>query len=144
MKIIYILILALAAASCQHRTAPSAAGTAQAYDINKDSSYYTNVMKRYWLVMLRKGPNRTQDAESAKKIQAAHINNIVRLAEEGKILMAGPMGAGSGDLSGIFIMNCRDSAEVHRLVSTDSAVITGRLVFDYYPWWVSGGKYIFK
>ena len=34
--------------------------------------------------------------------------------------------------------------EVENFVKTDSAVITGRLIMKYYPWWAGKGKYIFK
>ena len=97
------------------------------YDLQKDSSISSGEMKRYWLVLLKKGPNRTQDSASAEKIQAAHIANIERLAKEGKIIMAGPIGI-EDDLRGIFLMNCKDSTEIENLVRTDTAVITGRLI----------------
>lgn len=113
------------------------------YDFNKDTTVYSEEMKRYWLVLLQKGPNRNQDSASAEKIQAAHMANIDRLAKEGKIIMAGPIGA-DNDLRGIFLMDCKDSTEVEKFVKTDSAVITGRLVMKYYPWWAAKGKYIFK
>ena len=113
------------------------------YDLEKDTSVYSGEMKRYWLVLLQKGPNRNQDSISAEKIQAAHMANINRLAKEGKLIMAGPIGI-EDDLRGIFLMNCADSAEVENFVRTDSAVITGRLIMKYYPWWAGKGKYIFK
>lgn len=113
------------------------------YDLSKDTSVYSGEMKRYWLVLLQKGPNRSQDSISAEKIQAAHMANINRLAKEGKLIMAGPIGV-EDDLRGIFLMNCADSTEVENFVKTDSAVITGRLIMKYYPWWAGKGKYIFK
>ena len=113
------------------------------YDINKDTTVSAGEMKRYWLVLLQKGPNRNQDSISAEKIQAAHMANINRLAKEGKLIMAGPIGV-EDDLRGIFLMNCADSSEVENFVKTDSAVITGRLMMKYYPWWTMKGKYIFK
>jgi len=113
------------------------------YDVSKDTSVYTGEMKRYWLVFLKKGPNRNHDSVSAAKIQETHIANINRLANEGKIIMAGPIGT-DGDLRGIFIMDCTDSSEVEKFVNTDTAVITGRLRMEYYPWWSEKGKYIFK
>ena len=113
------------------------------YDLAKDTSVYFGEMKRYWLVLLKKGPHRDQDSLSKAKIQAAHLANINRLAKEGKIIMAGPIGV-EGDIQGIFLMNCKDSSEVESFVNTDTAVITGRLVMQYYPWWSEKGKYIFK
>ena len=113
------------------------------YDLSKDTSVHSGEMKRYWLVLLQKGPNRNQDSISAEKIQAAHMANINRLAKDGKLVMAGPIGV-EDDLRGIFLMNCSDSTEVENFVRTDSAVITGRLIMKYYPWWTMKGKYIFK
>ena len=122
---------------------PSLTAQPEKYDLEKDTTMYTEEMKRFWLVLLQKGPTRNQDSITAAKIQAAHIANINRLAKEGKLVMAGPIGV-EGDLRGIFIMNCADSAEVEKFVSTDSAVITGRLIMKYYPWWTAKGKYVFK
>ena len=113
------------------------------YDLQSDTTVYTNEMKRFWLVHLLKGSTRNQDSASRVKIQAAHLANIERLAKEGKIIMAGPIGV-EDDLQGIFLMNCSDSAEVENFVKTDTAVITGRLIMKYYPWWAAKGKYIFK
>lgn len=117
--------------------------TTEKYDLSKDTSVYAGQMKRYWLVLLNKGPHRDQDSASRVKIQAAHIANIERFAKEGKIIMAGPIGV-EDDLQGIFLMNCADSSEVESFVKTDTAVITGRLIMKYYPWWAMKGKYIFK
>jgi uncharacterized protein YciI len=100
-------------------------------------------MKQYWLATLHKGHNRTHDKETAARIQAAHIANIDRLAQEGYIVMAGPMGY-DRDIRGIFIMDAKDSVTAASLIKTDSAVITGRLRFELHPWWTQTGTYIFK
>ena len=100
-------------------------------------------MKQYWLVLLYRGNTRSQDSISAAKIQQAHMNNIERLAADGKIIMAGPMG-GKGDLRGIFIMDGKDSTEIAGHIKVDSAVVTGRLRFEIHPWWTAKGKYEFK
>lgn len=130
------LFIAIVGVSCseQQSTLPASTSQAEKYDINKDSTVSAGQMKRFWLVLLQKGPNRSQDSISAEKIQAAHMANINRLAKEGKLIMAGPIGV-EDDLRGIFLMNCADSTEVENFVKTDSAVITGRLVMKYYPWW---------
>ena len=146
MKILlFILFIASIAIACSndHQTTEISTTPPEKYDLEKDTSVYSGEMKRYWLVLLQKGPNRNQDSISAEKIQAAHMANINRLAKEGKLIMAGPIGV-EDDLRGIFLMNCADSAEVENFVKTDSAVITGRLIMKYYPWWTEKGKYIFK
>ena len=144
MKILlFILLIACIAISCSNKHKETSTAPPEKYDIEKDSTVSAGKMKRYWLVLLQKGPNRNQDSISAEKIQAAHMANISRLGKEGKLVMAGPIGV-EDDLRGIFIMNCSDSAEVENFVRTDSAVITGRLIMKYYPWWTMKGKYIFK
>jgi uncharacterized protein YciI len=146
MKIVlFILCIASIAIACSndHQTSEVSTTQPDKYDINKDSTVSAGEMKRYWLVLLQKGPNRSQDSISADKIQTAHMANINRLAKEGKLIMAGPIGI-ENDLRGIFLMNCADSTEVENFVKTDSAVITGRLIMKYYPWWTMKGKYVFK
>jgi uncharacterized protein YciI len=144
MKTVYFFILFfLIVGACNDNKRDSPVAGINNYDFATDTSVYSNEMKRYWLVMLKKGTNRDQDSLSAAKIQTAHLANISRLVKEGKIIMAGPMGT-DGDLRGIFIMNCSDSSEIERIVNTDSAVMTGRLKMEYYPWWSAKGKFIFK
>jgi uncharacterized protein YciI len=140
--IFFIAFLAVACSNDQQKIEVSTTPP-EKYDLNKDTSFFSGEMKRYWLVLLKKGPNRNQNSISAEKIQVAHMANINRLAKEGKLIMAGPIGI-EDDLRGIFLMNCTDSAEVENFVRTDSAVITGRLIMKYYPWWAGKGKYIFK
>ena len=146
MKILFfsLFISSLVIACSNEQKSPEVSITnPEKYDITKDTTVTAGEMKRYWLVLLQKGPNRNQDSISAEKIQSAHMANINRLAKEGKLVMAGPIGV-EDDLRGIFLMNCSDSTEVENFVRTDSAVITGRLIMKYYPWWTMKGKYIFK
>ena len=140
LPIASLLLILLIACKDENKT-PTQSVSAN-YDLQSDT-VYSKEMKRFWLVELRKGPNRNQDSASRVKIQAAHIANIERLAKEGKIIMAGPIGI-EDDLQGIFLMNCSDSTEVEKFVQTDTAVITGRLIMKYYPWWTVKGKFIFK
>jgi uncharacterized protein YciI len=100
-------------------------------------------MKQYWLVLLYRGATHNQDSIASARIQQAHINNIDRLAAEGKIIMAGPIGD-RGDLRGIFIMDGKDSTEIASHIKIDSAIVTGRLRFEIHPWWTAKGKYDFK
>ena len=95
-------------------------------------------MKQYWMVFLKTGPTRDQDSVTAMNIQKGHLANIGRLAELGKILVAGPFGDDT-DLRGIFIMDCKDEAEVKDLCSSDPAIKAGRLIAEIHPWWTAKG-----
>jgi uncharacterized protein YciI len=111
--------------------------------ITKNDTVQYGKMKGYWMVFLYKGPNRMHDSASAEKIQKAHIANIERLAKEGTLIMAGPMGDET-NLRGIFILDCKDSIEAVNHVQSDTAIKTGRLRFEIHPWWTATGTYVFK
>lgn len=96
-------------------------------------------MKVFYLVLLKSGPNRTQDSTKAAEIQKGHMDNIIKLSNEGKIVMAGPIAKKDVSLRGIFVFNAKDEAEVEQLVKTDPAIIAGRLVYEIYPWFTEKG-----
>ncbi|HNY56052.1 MAG TPA: YciI family protein [Chitinophagales bacterium] len=100
------------------------------------------IMKQYYFVMLTKGNNRTQDSVTAAQIQKAHLENIGRLANAGKIIVAGPFGD-DGNWRGIFIFDAASKEEVEQLLQTDPAVSAGRLAYEIHPWWTQTGT-IFK
>ncbi len=95
-------------------------------------------MGQYVMAFLRRGPNRTQDSLQAAKLQAAHMANINRLAEEGKLLLAGPF-LDDGDLRGIYIFDVKTIEEAEALTSTDPAIQAGSLVMELHPWYGSAG-----
>ena len=88
MKILlFILIIGCIAAGCGNDPQSTLVSTTQPgkYDITKDTTVTAGEMKRYWLVLLQKGPNRNQDSISAEKIQVAHMANINRLAKKANL-----------------------------------------------------------
>ena len=93
-------------------------------------------MKSYVMALLRSGPDRSQDSAAAATIQAAHLANIRRLADEGKLALAGPFMDG-GDLRGIFVFNTASVEEARALAATDPAVKAGRLAIELRPWYGS-------
>ncbi len=95
-------------------------------------------MRKYYLVLLKRGPIRNQDSTTAAELQKGHLANIGRLYKEGKIDLAGPMGH-DGDLRGIFVFNCETYDEVLAHCATDPAIKAGRLVVEIYPWWSEKG-----
>ena len=95
-------------------------------------------MKTYQMVFLYKGSNRNQDSLEVEKIQAEHLANIKRLADEEKLIVAGPF-LDDKDLRGIFIFDVETEEEVRDLVETDLAIKTGRLRYEIHPWMTAKG-----
>ena len=90
----------------------------------------------YVFVVLRSGPTSGQKtAEERKTIQAAHMANINRLADEGVLLVAGPFGSPNPDPSrrGIFIFDVEDVERARALTNTDPGVQAGVFGMDLYP-----------
>jgi len=93
-------------------------------------------MHQYVMAFLRKGPNRDRSKEEAEKLQAAHMANIGRLAEEGTLVLAGPF-LNDGDLRGIYIFDVKTEEEAKALVETDPAIQQGSLEMELMPWYGS-------
>lgn len=93
-------------------------------------------MRRYVMAFLKRGPNRPEDPEQAAALQRAHMANIVRLAEEGVLVMAGPF-LDNGELRGIYVFAVDTLEEAEALTATDPAVQAGSLVMELHPWYGS-------
>ena len=96
-------------------------------------------MKTYYLVFLKKGPNRTQDSLTAAKIQEGHMAHLIKMGNEGKICMAGPF-SDDGDIRGICVYNVDSEAEARQLAGDDPAVKSGRLILEIHPWYAMKGS----
>ena len=97
-------------------------------------------MRTYYMGFLTRGPNWTPGVtEATKALQEAHLANINRLAEDGRLLIAGPFSYDSTDadqsLRGIFIFDTETRAEAEELAATDPAVMAGRLAIRIIPWY---------
>lgn len=93
-------------------------------------------MRQYVMAFLKRGPNRDQDSATAARLQRAHLDNIFRLADEGKLVLAGPF-SDDGDVRGIYIFDVKTVEEAEALTSTDPAIQAGRLVMELHPWYGS-------
>lgn len=91
-------------------------------------------MKQYVLVLLKAGPNRSQDSLTRANLQKAHMENITRLANEGKLILAGPM-MDEGEIRGIYVFDVRSLEEARALTETDPAIQAGSLVLEMHPWY---------
>ena len=72
-------------------------------------------MKAYVIAFLKKGPNRNQDSTTAANLQAAHLKNIGRMANEGKLVVAGPFLDDDNEIRGIYIFNVATIEEAKSL-----------------------------
>src|SRR5437762_2545273 len=60
-------------------------------------------MKMYVLVILKSGTNKTQDKPKLDSLFSGHMQNIKRLAKEGKLVVAGPLEENAKTYRGLFI-----------------------------------------
>ena len=93
-------------------------------------------MKKYVLAFLRRGPNQDLDSVQKAELQMAHLKNINRMAEEGKLVLAGPF-FGNDDLRGIYVFNVESLAEAEELTGTDPSIQAGLLTMELKEWYGS-------
>lgn len=94
-------------------------------------------MKNYVFCILKTGSNTTATSEEKKKYFEGHMANINRLAEEGKLVVAGPFMKNDKNYRGIFIFNCKTVEEAQKLVETDPAVQAKIFEVELTPWYSS-------
>jgi len=97
----------------------------------------------YYVYLLKKGPTWSPDSTpEIAALQEAHLDNLRRLAEEGKLVLNGPLLDSfqlSGEIRGIGVLKARSMAEAQEWISTDPMVKVGRLVFELHAWMVAKG-----
>ncbi len=93
-------------------------------------------MKKYIMAFLKMGPNRSSDSTEAAQLQMAHMANIERMAEEGKLVLAGPF-FGGDSLRGIYIFNVNSIEEAEALTNSDPAIQAGSLQMELKEWYGS-------
>jgi len=94
-------------------------------------------MKQYVLVMLKTGENTTASKEESSEAFRGHMENIGKLAKEGKLIIAGPLGTNDQTYRGIYIFDVPTIEEANALVLTDPAIKAKLLVAELYEWYGS-------
>jgi uncharacterized protein YciI len=94
-------------------------------------------MKSYIFVMLKTGTNKTMDKAFIDSCFAGHMANIRRMVDQGKLIVAGPMGKNDNSYKGIFILNVSTKEEANELLQTDPAIAGKLLEADIYNWYGS-------
>jgi len=93
-------------------------------------------MKRYMMAFLKSGPVKIQDSTQRAELQRKHLKNILRLAENGTLIVAGPF-MDDQEIRGIFIFNVESIEEARKIAETDPAVKAGTLILELHPWYGS-------
>jgi len=149
-KIVVLSIAVLALLACNNQSKNEKdipADSAEAsIELSKITSYDEDLakkygaddygMKKYVLAYLKRGPNRSKDSATRAELQRAHLNNIDKMAEEGKLVLAGPF-LDDGEVRGIYIFNVETIEEAEALTKTDPAIKAGSLVMELHPWYGS-------
>lgn len=94
-------------------------------------------MKMYVLVLLKTGSNTITDKVVRDSLFAGHMQNIGRLADAGKLVVAGPLKKNEKEYRGIFILNAGGIAEAKELLATDPAIVARMLEAELYEWYGS-------
>jgi uncharacterized protein YciI len=93
-------------------------------------------MKWYTLVMLKTGPVKISDKKIVDSLFAGHLKNIGRLADEGKLVVAGPLGK-NDKYRGIFILTATTIEDANVLLETDPAIREKLLEPEIFRWYGS-------
>lgn len=136
MKQLFLFMLAISPLALLAQSTENKSHTVPQKQVAPKVSAYE--MKQYFFVMLTKGTRRGEITDTAvlNKIQEGHMQNITRLAAQGKIIVAGPFGD-DGNWRGIFIFDAPTKEEVEELLKTDPAIAAGRLGYEIHPWWTA-------
>jgi uncharacterized protein YciI len=142
---LWLILLFLCCASVAAIAEERAAGKAPAFDaeLAKRLGADERGMKTYVLCILKTGP---RDAKVVGKerdeVFAGHFANIGRLAEEGKLVVAGPFGKNERSYRGLYLFNVPTVEEAEKLVILDPAVKAGVFVYELTPWYGSAAMMV--
>lgn len=94
-------------------------------------------MKKYVFCLLKTGSNTTATQEERTTFFEGHMNNIGRLAKEGKLVVAGPFMKNDRNYRGLYIFNVETIDEAQLLVESDPAVKANLLEAELTLWYGS-------
>jgi len=101
-------------------------------------------MKSYVFVILKTGPAKIEDKAKVNLLFRGHMENIGRLADEGKLVVAGPFMKNEKNYRGLYIFNVKTLDEAMALLKTDPAVKEKLLEAEMFEWYGSAalGEYL--
>ncbi len=133
MKALYIIITLLIT-NLVHAQEPNNQYNKQLADSLGADEYG---MKNYFLVILKTGENQLKDKEKLNELFKGHMDNINKLANAGKLIVAGPFGKNDKAYRGLFIFNASTKEEVEKLLEDDPTVKEKIFDAEIIPWYGS-------
>ena len=104
----------------------------------KDVREHFPNMTIYYIFLLKKGTAWSADpTPEIEALQEAHLANLRRLGEMGKLILNGPLldsFATSGEIRRIGVLKTDSFAEARELISSDPMVKAGRLTVELHTW----------
>lgn len=79
----------------------------------------------YWVFLITGKPTAGVDSSEIEKMQAAHLENFRKLAEDGRLVTAGPLSDPEGRLRGIVILNANGPDQVAEMFKPDPYIQEG-------------------
>ena len=136
LKIILVLIIFIALN--KNGNTQTSDSNIQTYDSLLAKKYGADDygMKQFVMAFLKSGKNILTDKAEEDRLQSEHMKNINKMAEDGKLVIAGPF-MDNQSLKGIYIFDVRTLEEARELTSTDPAVKAGVLEMELHPWYGS-------
>ncbi len=136
LKIILVLIIFIALN--KNGNTQTSDSNIQTYDSLLAKKYGADDygMKQFVMAFLKSGQNILTDKAEKDRIQSEHMKNINKMAEDGKLVIAGPF-MDKQSIRGIYIFDVRTIEEARELTSTDPAVKAGVLEMELHPWYGS-------
>lgn len=93
-------------------------------------------MRNYVIAFMRAGPVKLTSSRDFDVLRKAHLKNMVRLYDDGKLLIAGPFTDGKS-LRGFYIFDVPSVEEARILTVSDPAVKAGALIMELHTWYGS-------
>lgn len=115
---------------------PPAEGSAYDQELAQQLGADDYGMRRYVLVILKTGPTPVPAGPERDEIFRGHFANMKRLAEEGKLVLAGPLDGVDG-WRGLFVFAVADIEAAKALAETDPVVASGEMVAEYHTYYGS-------
>jgi uncharacterized protein YciI len=108
------------------------------FDYIDEVSGDTVIMQQYFMVFLKRGPNKSRSKEEADSLQRLHLEHLSRMYELGFADISGPFGD-DGEIRGITIYNTPTQEMADSLAHLDPLVQLGILNIEIHPWWAAKG-----